>query len=270
MLVAGGFSGLPLGDVLGYKLPVAVAANNSDGRHCGNKSETSCKNDPLCGLCSAPSKCISQSGSCSVDLSLTLCQGQCAVFTECSSCLLFGGGNCSWCVQDSRCYPTASPSGACKTPTSATRQSLRGWWGDSGQFLTSVSHCQTMDFPPGITVVENKEIVNDNLPDHVRIASVSEVKVEKTYRTQLTGFVYPFKYLSAPFKGYALCLEVITLVPSEAKLWLSTDELEANMVSTVISFLDFSYFCGISPSSANGESNYIIGPISQTAEELLA
>ncbi|XP_074634355.1 multiple epidermal growth factor-like domains protein 8 isoform X4 [Acropora palmata] len=231
MLVTGGFSGLPLGDVLGYKLPVEVAANNSDGRHCGDKSVTSCKNDPLCGLCSSSSQCVSQSGNCSGDLSLTLCQGQCAVFTECSSCLLFGGGNCGWCVQDSRCYPTASPSGACETPTSATSHSLRGWWGDSGQFLTSVNHCQTMDFPPGITVVENEAIVNDNLPDHVRIASLSEVKVKvgDRGRTQLTGFVYPFKYLSVPFKGYALSLELSTVVKSEAKLWLSTDEREANI-----------------------------------------
>lgn len=242
MLVTGGYSGLPLGDVLGYKLPVAVAANNSDGRHCGAKSVTSCKDDPLCGWCSSPSQCVSQSGSCLGDLSLTLCQGQCAVFTECSSCLLFGGGNCGWCVQDSRCYPTASPSGACETPTSATRHSLRGWWSDSGQFLTSVNHCQTMDFPPGITVVENEEIINDNLPDHVRIASLSEVKVKmgNRGRTQLTGFVYPFKYLPVPFTGYALSLELTTVVKSDAKLWLSADEREANIVSTVFSFLHFS------------------------------
>ena len=242
MLVTGGYSGLPLGDVLGYKLPVAVAANNSDGHHCGAKSVTSCKDDPLCGWCSSPSQCVSQSGSCLGDLSLTLCQGQCAVFTECSSCLLFGGGNCGWCVQDSRCYPTASPSGACETPTSATRHSLRGWWSDSGQFLTSVNYCQTMDFPPGITVVENEEIVNDNLPDHVRIASLSEVKVKmgNRGRTQLTGFVYPFKYLPVPFTGYALSLELTTVVKSDAKLWLSADEREANIVSTVFSFLHFS------------------------------
>lgn len=232
MIVAGGFSGLPLGDILGYKLPIAVAAKSSAGSHCADYNTwTNCQDDPECGWCVTEGICLSQLGSCRGVLSSGVCQGQCAVFKQCSSCLSFGNGSCGWCVQDSTCYPKVSPSGACQMPTSANRESLQGWWGNSGQFLTLINHCQTMDFPPGITVVESQETPNDSLPDFVKIASTSDAEstLPYSYRIQLIGFVYPFKNQSAPWMHYALSLYVNTEAESEAKLWLSTDELESNI-----------------------------------------
>lgn len=247
MLVVGGFSGVPLGDVLGYKLPISVAEKSSVGGHCGGyNNKEKCKDDPECGWCSAVSKCQNKSASCAVTLSVGTCPGQCAVYTQCSSCLSFGRTHCGWCVQNSRCYPIASPIGSCQNGTNDA-----GWWGSEGQFLTSLNDCQSSDFPPGITVVENKAVQNYSLPDNVTIASKSEVKilqaikvfpnsVQEVHRTQLIGFIYPFKYITASWKLYLL----VNSRYSEAKLWISTDDTEANIVSIliIINFINFVCF----------------------------
>ena len=243
MLVVGGFGGLPLGDVLGFKLPVAIAAKVTIGAHCkGYSTEPSCREDPECGWCNTSPKCLSlsQSGSCTESLLRGSCPGPCVVYSQCSSCLSFGGAKCGWCVQDSRCYPNNSPAGACQSVTNSNKKQLRGWWGTSGQFLTSPNQCQTMDFPPGITVIENREVPNSSFPDGVRIVSKSEVKIlritiasENEARvTQLVGFIYPFQFLSVPWMSYELSLMLDNAEDSEAKLWLSTDDSEANIVST--------------------------------------
>lgn len=235
MLVVGGFSGLPLGDVLGFKLPKAVAENSSSGAHCeGYSTEISCKEDPECGYCKASSKCLSleKSSSCGAALRTGSCPGPCAAYLQCSGCLSFGSTKCGWCVQDSRCYPIGSPTGACQTV-------FIGWWGNTGQFLTSPNQCQTTDFPPGITVVENVQTPNSSFPDGVRIVSRSQVnilrsgksEVERVRITQLVGFIYPFMNESVPWKDYKLYLNVQNAIDSTAKLWLSTDDTEANSVS---------------------------------------
>lgn len=237
MLVVGGFSGLPLGDVLGFKLPTAIAEKRTSGGHCeGYSIEKNCKEDPECGWCNTVSKCLSldQSGSCSATLSMGSCPGPCAVHAQCRACLLVGNAQCGWCVEDSRCYPKDSPAGACHVVSS------QGWWGDTGNFLTSANECQTMDFPPGITVIENVQYPNSSFPDGVRIISTSEVtifragvsSVDRVRVTQLKGFVYPFKNQSVPWKSYELYLKVSNSRYSDATLWLSTDDTEANSVST--------------------------------------
>lgn len=243
MLVLGGFNGVPLGDVLAYKLPIAVAEKSSVGGHCGGyNTDSSCKSDPECGWCTVGLRCLSlsQSASCEGVFSTGSCPGKCAVFTQCSSCLSFGNSHCGWCIQDSRCYPKTSPAGACQAVTNGNRESLRGWWGTEGQFRTSLNDCQSMDFPPGITVTESKETPNIFYPDGIRIAPASKIKIlhtsgpnsEKMVRTQLTGFIYPFKYKSSePWRAYQLYLLLTNAASSEAKLWLSTDDTKANIVS---------------------------------------
>ncbi|XP_078380393.1 multiple epidermal growth factor-like domains protein 8 isoform X1 [Oculina patagonica] len=239
MLVVGGYSGLPLGDVLGFKLPIAIAEKSSVGGHCeGYSTEKSCKDDPECGWCKTSPKCLSldQSGSCGSSLLTGSCPGPCAAYLQCSACLSFGSTKCGWCVQDSRCYPIGSPTGACQSAGNSNQETVRGWWGNTGQFLTSPNQCQTTDFPPGITVVENVQTPNSSFPDGVRIVSKSEVKilrsgiseVDRVQVTQLIGFIYPFKYQSVPWKAYELTLMIDNAQHSEAKLWLSTDDTEAN------------------------------------------
>lgn len=241
MLVVGGFSGLPLGDVLGFKLPIAIAEKSSSGGHCeGYSTEKSCIEDPECGWCSKSSKCLSldQSASCSATLSTSSCPGPCAVHVQCSTCLLVGGAKCGWCVEDSRCYPRDSRTGACQTVTNSNVETIRGWWGDTGHFLTSPNECQTRDYPPGITVIENVEYPNSSFPDGVRIVSQSEVEIfregvlDKVRVTQLKGFVYPFRYQPVPWKSYELYLVLINAGNGDVSLWLSTDDTEANSVST--------------------------------------
>ncbi|XP_066023971.1 multiple epidermal growth factor-like domains protein 8 [Pocillopora verrucosa] len=233
MLVTGGFAGLPLGDVLGYKLPVAIAAKNTVGGHCeGYSTQTSCREDPECGWCSSSTKCLSRdlSANCSVSLIQGSCPGACAIYSQCSSCLSFGGTHCGWCVQDSRCYPVNSPIGACQS--GAVSSKVRGWWGNEGQFLTSLSQCKTMDFPPGLTVVDYREVPNITFPDSIRIVPESETTIlkqtghKKARMIEMIGFVYPFKFETAPWTSYTLDL-VLRNVKDTAKLWLSTDETEA-------------------------------------------
>ena len=239
MLVVGGFNGLPLGDVLGFKLPIAIAEKSSSGGHCeGYSTAKSCKEDPECGWCDTLSKCLSlyQSESCGATLSTGSCPGACAVHAHCSTCLIVGDTKCGWCVEDSRCYPKDSPAGACQTVNAP----IQGWWGDTGHFLTSPNECQTMDFLPGITVIENVEYPNNSFLDGVRIVSTPNVKifhdvvssVDRVRVTRLKGFVYPFINESAPWESFELYLKLSNARDSNATLWLSTDDAEANSVST--------------------------------------
>ncbi|XP_022797777.1 multiple epidermal growth factor-like domains protein 8 [Stylophora pistillata] len=242
MLVTGGFAGLPLGDVLGYKLPVAIAAKSTAGGHCGGHStQKSCQEDPECGWCSTSTECLSSdlSANCSGILSQGSCREPCTSYSQCSSCLSFGGSQCGWCVQDSRCYPINSPTGACQIVTdSNNREKVRGWWGNEGQFLTSLNQCKTMDFPPGLIVVEYREVPNITFPDAVRIIPESKTEIlHLTIRsnhlrarvTEMIGFVYPFKFKTAPWTSYTLSLVLDNIKDTEAKLWLSTDETESKV-----------------------------------------
>lgn len=223
MLVVGGFSGQPLGDVLGYKLPTSLIADkNSTGRQCESYSgEKNCTDDPDCGWCGTGAKCFSQaqSGNCSVSLTTGSCPGLCAVFKQCGACLSFGSTTCGWCVQDSSCYPTGSPTGACQT--------LKGWWGDSGQFLTSFNQCQSSDLPPGITVVENP---HNSVPDNVMIALKTRVWVLHHSAVQLIGYIYPYN-LSSLSKDYKMVFYINNMASGKVEVWLSTDDTEASKVS---------------------------------------
>lgn len=243
MVVVGGFNGLPLGDVLGFKLPTAIA-KSSPGLHCEDYStEKSCKEDPECGWCNPLQKCFSldQSGSCSATLLTGSCPGPCSVHGQCRACLLVGGEKCGWCVEDSRCYLKDSPAGACQSVTNSNEKTIRGWWGNTGHFLTSPNTCQTMDFPPGITVIESFQYPNSSFPDVVRIVSTSEVKIvrdvvssgNKLRATQLKGFVYPYINQSLSSESYKLFLVLNNAKYSDATLWLSTNDRESNSVSTI-------------------------------------
>ena len=239
MLVIGGFSGVPLGDIYGYKLPVAVVEKAPSAGHCGGYSaEKTCKADPKCGWCEPTSQCFSsdQLDVCDTCLTTATCLGSCEIHVQCSVCLLFGSARCGWCVQDSRCYPILAPTGACRNVTKNNNEELRGWWGISGQFLTTQSQCQTENFPPGMTVVERFISSDRERPDGTMIISRSEIQTKEERRDkiiELLGFIYPFKYTATHGSNYTLILQCDLGQYCYAKLWLSTDESVANLVSSL-------------------------------------
>lgn len=97
-----------------------------------------------------------------------------------------------------------------------------------------------MDFPPGLTVVDYREVPNITFPDSIRIVPESETTIlkqtghKKSRMIEMIGFVYPFKFETAPWTSYTLDLVLRNVKDTEAKLWLSTDETEAKGVSTPV------------------------------------
>lgn len=60
MFVVGGFSGLLLGDVLGFKLFIVIVEKSFLGGYCeGYSNEKNCKEDLECGWCNIVFKCFS-------------------------------------------------------------------------------------------------------------------------------------------------------------------------------------------------------------------
>lgn len=197
LLVAGGFNGIASGDFWAYKFPPNVMHNSPATPH------------------------------------------MCHMFTQCVTCLTWGSQDdllCGWCVQDSTCYPRASPYGPC-----STSQTTRGWWGAGGSFLTSVDQCRTEDKSPGLMA----EIKFGDIIDHVYVLNPLKEKIytntrrlvlSQKYSSNLAvrwfGFIYPRltdstdEIVSLQFHG-----------DKSASLHLSTDESPDNTVN--LSLIDY-------------------------------
>lgn len=248
LMIIGGYSGTPRGDMLAYKLPGSVAmvnvTSNIPGSHCGGyKTGQTCKADPNCGWCKTgicyamkdASKCTSSNWD------VSPCPGACGIHGTCTACLAWGSQhtpNCGWCVQDSRCYPLSTPQGACETLNNQNADKLKGWWGAQGQFLSgNVEHCRKMDYPPGLIEIININIPNPKYPDDVQhVLSTGDVKIfyeyllSKKTKTSI-GFVYPFKYASTPYDSSCVFhLHMTTQFHTKSSLYISKDATEANEV----------------------------------------
>ncbi|XP_050786388.1 multiple epidermal growth factor-like domains protein 8 isoform X7 [Gopherus flavomarginatus] len=200
LLVAGGFSGAPRGDLVAYKVPTfvfQVPAQNYHLDYCSMYSESStCGKDPECSWCLDACQSPAPHSNCPS----TGCLGLARLLVDCESCLAFGGagppvphapGPFGWCVQNETCMPVAEQSRCRVGQISGTY----GWWGPRPVFITSLESCQHLNFLPGLHLITYQHPRNDSQPDKVSIvrsttitlSPSSEMDVSLVYK----GFIYP-------------------------------------------------------------------------------
>ncbi|XP_071958650.1 multiple epidermal growth factor-like domains protein 8 [Antedon mediterranea] len=223
LLIAGGFSGTALNDLIAVKVAGSVATNSASHHpaECNtfchmHTSMTSCELDPDCGWClhtvadNTPA-CLphSQQNMCAGKFQLSDCPGVCDVLTTCESCTIWGQGTgpityapvgvrlnekCGWCVQDAMCTRINEVSGFCQDLINST--SITGWWGRNGLFLKRFEQCRTDDFPPGLTLIKYTTPINRAHPDEVEIIRNSAYHFtfgnnKYEHMTIMKGFIYP-------------------------------------------------------------------------------
>ncbi|KAM6111677.1 LOW QUALITY PROTEIN: multiple epidermal growth factor-like domains protein 8 [Phoenicopterus ruber ruber] len=200
LLVAGGFSGAPRGDLLAYKVPAfvfQVPAQNYHLDYCSLYAERgTCTKDPQCAWCLGGCQSPAPHSSCPS----TGCLGLARLLVDCESCLAFGGagpgpprapGPFGWCVQNDTCMPMAEQSRCRVGQISGTY----GWWGPRPVFVTALQHCRTANFLPGLHLVTYQQPRNDSQPDKVSIVRSTTITLSPSGDTDVSlvyrGFIYP-------------------------------------------------------------------------------
>ncbi|XP_074786402.1 multiple epidermal growth factor-like domains protein 8, partial [Athene noctua] len=204
LLVAGGFSGAPRGDLLAYKVPAfvfQVPAQNYHLDYCSLYAERgTCSKDPQCawclGGCQSPAPPMCPPLQCPS----TGCLGLARLLVDCESCLAFGGagpgpprapGPFGWCVQNDTCMPVAEQSRCRVGQISGTY----GWWGPRPVFITALQHCRTANFLPGLHLITYQQPRNDSQPDKVSIVRSTTITLSPSGDTDVSlvyrGFIYP-------------------------------------------------------------------------------
>ncbi|XP_074713784.1 LOW QUALITY PROTEIN: multiple epidermal growth factor-like domains protein 8 [Strix uralensis] len=200
LLVAGGFSGAPRGDLLAYKVPAfvfQVPAQNYHLDYCSLYAERgTCSKDPQCAWCLGGCQSPAPHSNCPS----TGCLGLARLLVDCESCLAFGGagpgpprapGPFGWCVQNDTCMPVAEQSRCRVGQISGTY----GWWGPRPVFVTALQHCRTANFLPGLHLVTYQQPRNDSQPDKVSIVRSTTITLSPSGDTDVSlvyrGFIYP-------------------------------------------------------------------------------
>ncbi|XP_074874861.1 multiple epidermal growth factor-like domains protein 8 [Buteo buteo] len=200
LLVAGGFSGAPRGDLLAYKVPAfvfQVPAQNYHLDYCSLYAERgTCTKDPQCAWCLGGCQSPTPHSNCPS----TGCLGLARLLVDCESCLAFGGagpgpprapGPFGWCVQNDTCMPVAEQSRCRVGQISGTY----GWWGPRPVFVTALQHCRTANFLPGLHLVTYQQPRNDSQPDKVSIVRSTTITLSPSGDTDVSlvyrGFIYP-------------------------------------------------------------------------------
>lgn len=238
MVIIGGFSGYPHGDVIAYKFPGVVAPPNSeisqDKDYCMNNYSDNmpytCYDNLECIICKNRTDikrpgCVHRTRSemCYRDELSALpyhCQGICSHLKTCQACLLQGQGvklttasprrrfyqvECSWCVKNSTCQQKAVPEGSCQRADN-TASGIIGWWNSSSPSWTDIAQCSLAEVPGGIQKASFYHPRNNSQPDEVEF--VGELSA--------TGIKVPIHYLQSQegdplyvsFHGYIWPLEV--------------------------------------------------------------
>ncbi|XP_074837451.1 multiple epidermal growth factor-like domains protein 8 [Carettochelys insculpta] len=200
LLVAGGFSGAPRGDLMAYKVPPFVFQVPSQNYHldyCSMYTESStCAKDPECTWCLDACQSPAPHSNCPS----TGCLGLARLLVDCESCLAFGGtgpplphapGPFGWCVQNETCMPIAEQSRCRVGQISGTY----GWWGPRPVFITSLEGCQRHNFLPGLHLITYQHPRNDSQPDKVSVVRSTTITLSPSTEMDVSlvykGFIYP-------------------------------------------------------------------------------
>nr|XP_041568334.1 multiple epidermal growth factor-like domains protein 8 [Taeniopygia guttata] len=181
LLVAGGFSGVPRGDLRAYKVPSFVLQRSEEP-------------DPNCGSSGTnPEQCPPGP-----------CPGLSRLLGDCESCLAFGGEpqnppgpdspappRFGWCVQNDTCVPLAERSRCRVGQISGTH----GWWGPRADFLTELPQCRSRGVPPGLHLLTFQHPKNESQPDKVSLIRSATITLtppgDAAVALQFRGFLHP-------------------------------------------------------------------------------
>ncbi|XP_067365540.1 multiple epidermal growth factor-like domains protein 8 isoform X2 [Channa argus] len=198
LLVAGGYSGVALGDLVAYKVPLFVSSDQGDrDAVCAEAlDESMCLKNPECSWCEGRCREYQPTNPCGS----TGCLGLARFLSDCQSCVVFSGtpaslarapGDFGWCVQNESCLPVSERS-ACRVDQIS---GAYGWWGERTLFLTSLHSCRTENYVPGLHLLTFQHPRNDSQPDKVSILRSANIILSPTTEMdvalQFRGFIHP-------------------------------------------------------------------------------
>ncbi|XP_041081633.1 multiple epidermal growth factor-like domains protein 8 [Polyodon spathula] len=200
LLVAGGYSGTPRGDLVAYKVPIFVQqilVQNHQLDYCSMYSEeSSCSRNPECSWCGGGCRSYQRDSGCGS----AGCLGLARFLSDCQSCLVFSGrsdslpqapGEFGWCVQNETCMPVTESS-SCRVDQISRAY---GWWGEKTRFITSLEDCQRDNRAPGIHLLTFQNPRNDSQPDKVSIVRSTSITLNPSTEMDVTlafkGFIHP-------------------------------------------------------------------------------
>ncbi|XP_039208131.1 multiple epidermal growth factor-like domains protein 8 [Crotalus tigris] len=213
LLVAGGYSGVPRGDLLAYKVPTFVFQVPSQMYHLDYCSiyieKNTCAKDPECAWCSRGCQSTQPHNLCPN----SGCLGLARLLVDCQSCLAFGDTNGSlprasgpfgWCVQNETCMPISEQARCQVGKISGTY----GWWGPQSFFITSLAHCQRENFLPGLHLITYQQPRNDSQPDKVSIVRSTTITLNPSTEMDVSlvykGFIHPLVSSSGPAEDISI------------------------------------------------------------------
>ncbi|KAM8927354.1 multiple epidermal growth factor-like domains protein 8 [Pelodytes ibericus] len=200
LLVAGGYSGTPRGDLLAFKVPMSVYQTPVQDYHLDHCSmyadEGTCSKDPECTWCETSCQTSQRNKNCP-DKS---CLGLARLLSDCQACLAFSTNvttfshiprSFGWCVQNETCMPLSDRPKCQVGQISGTY----GWWGPVTTFITSLDGCRTHNFLPGLHLITFQQPRNDSQPDRVSIVRSTTVTLNPSTEIDVSlvykGFLHP-------------------------------------------------------------------------------
>ncbi|XP_043935354.1 multiple epidermal growth factor-like domains protein 8 [Protopterus annectens] len=213
LLIAGGYSGVSMGDLLAYKVPIfvfQVPVQNYLLDYCSMYTgPVICSKDPECTWCQSSCRSYQSTSNCPH----SSCLGMAPLLPDCQSCLVFSNSNASvpqasgifgWCVQNESCMLVSDESN-CRVDRISDAY---GWWGEKTTFIPLLEGCQKSNFLPGLHLITYQRPRNDSQPDKVSIVRTSSISLNPTTEMDVSlvykGFIHPLVNNPAPSDTVAL------------------------------------------------------------------
>uniref|UniRef100_A0A2K5KJX8 Multiple epidermal growth factor-like domains protein 8 n=1 Tax=Cercocebus atys TaxID=9531 RepID=A0A2K5KJX8_CERAT len=195
LLVAGGYSGRPRGDLMAYKVPPFVFQAPAPDYHldyCSMYTDHSvCSRDPECSWCQGACQAAPPPGTPLGACPAASCLGLGRLLGDCQACLAFssptapprGPGTLGWCVHNESCLPRPEQARCRGEQISGTV----GWWGPAPVFVTSLEACVTQSFLPGLHLLTFQQPPNTSQPDKEEVGRWVAHQEKETRQLQRPG-----------------------------------------------------------------------------------